>query len=560
MKRPLSIVLVTMGLIAAFILGSWYSARNNSSESSSQQRKVLYYVDPMHPNYKSDKPGIAPDCGMQLEPVYADGNLNEENVPRVPGAVKISPEKQQLLGVRMGYAERIEGVHNMRITGRVAPDETRIYTVNAALDGWIVEARPNTVGSLVRKNEILASFYSPEFLGSEQAFIYALNAMDRFQTSGNETSSQIKLTSANIQQYKDTLKNQGMSDFQIENLARERLLTQKIYVVAPAAGFVLVRNVSHGLRFERGKELYRIADLSHVWILADIFENEEGYFRPGANAKVTHVAQGRALEARVSNVLPIFDPSTRTLKVRLEVDNPGYRLRPDMFVDVEFPKPVKHSLTVPSDAVINTGRKQIVFVDRGHGYFEPRRVETGWRMDGRMEIRNGLTEGDRIIISGNFLVDSESQMQLAAAGLPSDYEIDPVCNMGVNPHKASTKSVEYNGHTYYFCSDDCKSRFIANPGKYSGHSSMVARRESEDPRSPEKEMHDSSQISSSMVKDLVCNMEVDPSIPGIRHSEYRGKTYYFCSEQCRKSFEENPQRFFNGGDKTIATNVAVKTR
>jgi RND family efflux transporter MFP subunit len=534
-------------LIAAFILGSWHATHNARTESAPPERKALYYVDPMHPAYKSDKPGIAPDCGMQLEPVYAGESADRGSSPQVPGTVKISPQRQQILGMRLGYAERMEGVHNLRITGRVAPDETRIYTVNAALDGWIVEARPNTVGSLVRKNEILASFYSPEFLGSEQAFIYALNAMDRFQSSGSEPSSQIKLTGANIQQYKDTLKNQGMSDLQIAEIARERLLTQKIYLVAPAAGFVLVRSVSHGLRFERGKELYRIADLSHVWILADIFENEESYFRPGAIAKISHVGQNRSLEARASNVLPVFDPATRTLKVRLEVDNPGYLLRPDMFVDVEFPVQVKRALTVPSDAVINTGLKRIVFVDRGNGYFEPRRVETGWNMNGRMEIRDGLTEGDRIIISGNFLVDSESQMQLAAAGLPADYEIDPVCSMGVDPHKANVKKSENNGRFYYFCSDECQSKFNGNPEKYVRYASSAAQKDN--------------RMSGKTAKDLVCGMNVDPSTSGIYREEYRGKTYYFCSEQCRKRFRAHPESYAGtDGKMVLASDMAAAQR
>jgi membrane fusion protein, copper/silver efflux system len=556
MKNILKVFLLLVALIAVFILGSWQATRNSQDSAPSQGRKILYWVDPMHPAYKSDKPGIAPDCGMQLEPVYADGGSGADtgkgSLP--PGSVQISPEKQQIIGMRVEQAEITKGVHNIRILGRVAPDQTRIYVINAALDGWIVDANPNTVGSLVQKDEILAYFYSPELLGSQQAYIFALNAMDRYQSAGNETSSQIKLTSANIQQYKDTLKNQGMSDRQIEEIRQNRLLTQKIYMVSPAQGFVLVRNVFRGLRFERGAELYRIADLSHVWILADIFENEEKLFRPGATAKISHAASGKSFEARVSSVLPQFDPTTRTLKVRLDVNNPGYMLRPDMFVDVEFPRQIEPTLTVPSEAILNTGLKKLVFVDRGNGYFEPRRIETGWRMSGRVQVTKGLTEGERVVVSGNFLVDSESQMQLAAAGLPNDYEVDPVCGMGVDPNKPNVKKSQRNGRTYYFCSDLCKADFDKNPEKYSQQSAAGGRQESRREQSPaDNAQKMGSKSPAKSAKDLVCGMDVDISMPGVLKADYRGKTYYFCSELCKKSFQNNPAKYVRNTSETKAT-------
>jgi RND family efflux transporter MFP subunit len=258
-----------------------------------------------------------------------------------------------------------------------------------------------------------------------------------------------------------------MSEVQIEEIAKERRYTQSIHLISPATGFVLVRDIAPELRFERGKELYRIADLSRVWILADLFGKEEEYVRPGSNAKVRSAQNpDRVFGARVSNLLPQFDPVTRTLKVRLEADNPGYALRPEMFVDVEFPTNLPPTLTIASDAVIDTGLRKTVFLDRGHGYFEPRHVETGRRFGDRVEITKGLMEGERIVLSGNFLLDSESRMKLATEGLPEDYVVDPVCGMGVDPRKAASRKSVRQGETYYFCSDTCKESFDKEPAKY----------------------------------------------------------------------------------------------
>jgi RND family efflux transporter MFP subunit len=253
--------------------------------------------------------------------------------------------------------------------------------------------------------------------------LFTLGALDRFQASGKETPEQIKLTTANIQQSVDSLRNLGMSDIQIEEIARTRQLTQNIVVASPAAGFILARNVSPGQRFEKATEFYRIADLSHVWILADLFENEARFIRAGQRATVRY--EGRSLQAKTSDVLPQFDAATRTLKVRFELENSGYTLRPDMFVDVEFPISLPPAVTVPADAVIDSGLKRTVFLARGNGYFEPRMVETGWRLGDRVQITNGLEPGERIVVSGNFLLDSETRMKSVAAAAMAAAHKDP---------------------------------------------------------------------------------------------------------------------------------------
>jgi YHS domain-containing protein len=184
-------------------------------------------------------------------------------------------------------------------------------------------------------------------------------------------------------------------------------------------------------------------------------------------ARVSLPNQNKTLAARVSEVLPQFDPATRTLKVRLEADNPGYLLRPDMFVDVELPISFPPTIAVPVDAVLDSGPKKTVFVERGEGFFEPREVETGWRFEDRVQIVKGLATGERIVIAGNFLIGSESRLKEAAAGMYAPVK-DLVCGMEVDQGKAEAagKKSQYGGKTYYFCSDQCKRKFDADPDSY----------------------------------------------------------------------------------------------
>jgi len=281
------------------------------------------------------------------------------------------------------------------------------------------------------------------------------------------------VTQVSVKQAADGLRNLGMGDVQIQALSRDRTVTDKIEIRSPATGFVVERNVSPGLRFERGKQLYRIADLNRIWILADLFENEGRLIRPGQIARVNY--QGRTWQARMADVLPQVDPAARTLKVRFELENSGYALRPDMFVDVEFDVHLPPTIAVSADAVIDSGLRKTVFVDAGDGYFEPRTVETGWRTGDRVQITKGLEAGDRIVVSGNFLLDSEGRMKLtslrtaAASGGK-----DPACGMEVDPAKAAAKS-EHKGRTYYFCSQDCKDKFDKNPEQYLGKQQVAQR-------------------------------------------------------------------------------------
>jgi RND family efflux transporter MFP subunit len=205
-----------------------------------------------------------------------------------------------------------------------------------------------------------------------------------------------------------------MSEAQINDIGISRKAPEGIYIVSPQNGFIVSRNISPGFRFERNMEFYRIADLSHVWILADLFGSEAQYFHPGGVARVTLRDQKRSFSTRVSDILPQVDSSTGTLKLRLDADNERFALRPDMFVDVDLSVATPPGLSVPADAVIDSGMSKRVFVDRGNGIFEPRQVVTGERSGDRVQILTGLSEGEKVVASGTFLVDSESRLRFAA--------------------------------------------------------------------------------------------------------------------------------------------------
>ncbi len=368
--------------------------------------------------------------------------------------------------------------------------------------------------------------------------------LDRFESSEKETKAQIEVTNASIDSYRVSLRNLGMSEHQIDEMTRTRQGVDEIEIRATEQGFIIARNISLGQRFERGTELYRIADLSHIWVLADVFENESEYFKPGINARVILPNQKKAFHARVSNTIPQFDAASRTLKIRLEVDNPGFLLRPEMFVDVELPVTFPRAITIPVDAVRYSGMKKTVYMDLGKGFFEPRDVETGWRFGDRVEIVRGLLPGERIVVSGNFLIDSESRMRAAASGVLGPMQKDAVCGMDVDEGKANTegKTSEYGGTKYYFCSITCKQQFDRDPEHFlkkpRARVNQGAFAKTKRKTVREALVH----------KDLVCGMDVGEYAAEAagRISEYRGKKYYFCSDLCKGQFEKDPEGYVAG--------------
>jgi membrane fusion protein, copper/silver efflux system len=467
MKKNVILLAAIIGLGLAFAAGSWVS-RPSSTVGRSTQQAAVAYTCPMHPSYRSDHPGDCPLCGMRLVPVSSGGNLAHANgaLKDAPGLVRVTGDKQQLIGVRTAVVDPASASHLvLRVPGRVAVDEQRLYRLTAAVDGWVRQLLPNPAGTSVRTNEVLATYYAENLISAVQTYVSALQNNAQAQTGEATLGYGRRTTQLSLLVALDSLRALGMTEFQIKDIERTRLAPTEVRVYSPINGFVTARNLTPEQRFDKGTELYRIADIRHVWVVAEIFERNSAFLKPGARATVLY--QDRRFEARMSNALPQFDAQTLTLKTRFELDNPDEVLRPDMFVDVELHADMPAALTVPADAVVDSGLRKTVYLDRGDGYFEARRVETGWRVGDRVQVVKGLMAGDRVVVSGNFLLDSESRMKSASMGIFNP-EIDPVCGMEVDRDTATSAghTVAQNGSTYFFCSDDCKTKFKAAPAKY----------------------------------------------------------------------------------------------
>jgi Cu(I)/Ag(I) efflux system membrane fusion protein len=412
---------VPIALAGGFVLGHL-----RGRETTPESKAILYYVDPMHPAYRSDKPGIAPDCGMKLVPVYAkEAGLGL--VSPSPSGVRIDQATQSLYGIRLAKVEMSSGKGLLGAFGRVVPDQTRVYHVNLGTPGLVKETHGDAVGSRVAKDQSLAVIYSSEILYAAAGY---LSGKDRVPAGAMTDIAPSAQKSSSIASRTDYLRYLGMSDSQIQEMNRTHKVPEEINVLSPVDGFILSRNISPGLRFEKNTEFYTIADLSHIWIEAEVFGKDAQAFRPGTIARITMPDSGESFRARVGDALPEVDPATRTLKLRLEAENPGFRLRPDMFVNVELPVAHSSGLTVPADALLDSGSSKRIFVETAAGYFEPREVETGWRSGDRVEIVHGLREGETVVSGGTFLIDSESRLRLASNAGAASADLSSISRAG----------------------------------------------------------------------------------------------------------------------------------
>lgn len=387
------------------------SAHPAGAEAQTPAGKILYYRDPKAPTFKSDKPGINPETGSDLEPVY------ENDPSTMPmGTIRVSPEKQQLIGVKFGQVTSGASIHSFRSVGKVTLDETRISKVQTRVEGWIEKVYVDFTGKEVAKGQPLLTLYSPEMLASQQEYLLAIRSGEIMKDSplaGSQQQSDSLLAAS-----RKRLELFSLSDAQIDEITRTRKPLTNITIYSPVSGYVMMRNAFLKQRITPETELYTVVDLSKVWIMADVFENEASMIQVGMPASVSlSYGSGAKIKGRVGYIQPQVDPTTRTLKVRIEIDNPNMTLKPDMFVNVEFNVPMTARMTVPAGAVLDTGMKKTVFVDLGNGYLEPRQVETGERIGDRIEITKGLSPTERIVTSGNFLIDSESQLKSSAAGM-----------------------------------------------------------------------------------------------------------------------------------------------
>jgi Cu(I)/Ag(I) efflux system membrane fusion protein len=377
-------------------------------QRAAHARRILYYHDPMHPAYRSDRPGIAPDCNMELTPVYADDSLETPAPTAIASGVRVNDEQAAAIGLQTEAAREETVSGELRTVGRVATEESQRYLVTAGADGWVRRIFRGESGSFVVKGQPLASYYSRDASSPQQAYLYALEAERGLQSTA--TAQQKDLAARQLAQARDYLASLGLTAPQIANLAKSREEQPQVIIGAPASGIVLERNVSEGTRFNRGDVLWKIAYIESVWITADLFP-EDMHAISGARTATVVLSGGSELHATVDRSLPRFDEAARVAKLRLAVSNRNHELLPGMTVTVVLPRAPVEGLFVPADAVIESGIHPRVFVRRSDGSFEPRAVSTGWRGDGRQQILSGLRAGEEVVTGGAFLIDSESKLR-----------------------------------------------------------------------------------------------------------------------------------------------------
>ena len=332
-----------------------------------------------------------------------------------PGTVHVSPERQQLIGVRFGKVEKRQMQKVIRTVGRIDYDEKRIGTVSPKIGGWIEELYVDFTGQFVRKGEPLLSIYSPELVSTQEEYLLALSAKrDWSKSPFSEVSESGNLLAESSRR---RLKLWDISDDQIKALEETREPKKTLTLFSPFTGYVLEKMVTRGQFIDAGMALYRIADLSVVWLIADIYENEVAFIHLDQQAVIQMAYYpGETFTGRAIYIYPYMEPQTRTAKVRFEFANPDRKLKPEMFANVEIRINLGNKLAVPEGAVIDTGVRKVVIIDRGSGYFEPREVRLGAKAGDFFEVLAGLKSGERVVTSANFLIDSESKLKEAVGG------------------------------------------------------------------------------------------------------------------------------------------------
>src|SRR5436305_1531119 len=419
--RAKPFVLILLGVLLA-AAGCQKPAETPSPSPAKQAtpapRKVLFYRNPMDPSVTSPVPA-KDGMGMDYVPVYAAGaDEPAGSAGRVSAADGLAPvpagaEGLRLAGVQTAVAERQSFHSATRAVGLVVPDETRVRHVQTRMSGWVEKLYVNATGQLVQAGQPLLSLYSPELLATQEEFLRAREASARF--AGSSLPEVRRGGEDLVTAARRRLELLDVPASVITRLERTGTAQRVITLTAPASGYVIAKTVFEGHQVQPGMDLLTLADLSRVWIEADVYPFEASSVRLGQKAVVKlPYGTGAELTGRIAYVYPTLDPQSRTLKVRIEMPNPGLVLKPGMYVDVAPDLETGEGIVIPDSAVIDTGVRQVVFVEKGGG-FQPRDVRVGSRGDGKAVILSGVAAGERVAVRANFLLDSESRLRAALA-------------------------------------------------------------------------------------------------------------------------------------------------
>jgi Cu(I)/Ag(I) efflux system membrane fusion protein len=399
------------------------AGRGEGAAVGAGQPSPTLYTCPMHPQIIRDRPGECPICGMTLVPKQAAGTggapaAAAQSDGGVAGLVpvELTPERIQLSGIRTAPAKREPLRSVVRASGVISPTERGMAQINIRFAGWIQKLRVSETGRPVRKGEILATIYSPDVLRAQQELITA-----RGWSQGSPAGAAHGLPVGNLaEDARRRLELLGVAETEIAEIVRTGQPLRDVPVRSPVAGTVIRKDAVEGAYVQPGSVLYTVADLSTVWVVAEVSESEVRRVRVGQAARLELPAYpGQTFVGKVSFVYPTLDAQTRTLRLRVELRNPKQLLRPGMYGTILLELPASDGLVVPSEAVVDTGEVQYVFVAKPGGRFEPRQVKVGARADGRAEILDGLRVDEVVVTTANFLIDSESRLRAAVAGHPA---------------------------------------------------------------------------------------------------------------------------------------------
>jgi membrane fusion protein, copper/silver efflux system len=391
------------------------AAPSATSTASPGQRKIAYYRSPMDPSVHSDRPA-KDSMGMDFIAVYEDERAGASSTVAGRAVVALSPERRQLLGIRSEQVREQHIEHAIRTVGRVTADETRIHHIHTKYDAYVEHLYVDFTGKFVKKGDHLVALFSPELLATQEEYLLALRARDRLAAS--DQPGVAKGGADLLEATRQRLLLWDIAPEDIDAIARAGKPQRALDLHSDVSGYVLQKNAIQGMRVMQADTLFDIADLSHLWVLADVYVSDLSAIRLGMQAEVSAAyLPGQTWRGPVTYIAPTVDEKTRTVKVRVEVDNRDAALKPDMFADVLLKTDLGKGLVVPESAVIDAGDRKLVFLDRTDGSLEPRQVEIGAALSDGVQVLSGLAQGDRVVTSANFLLDSESSLKAALSSM-----------------------------------------------------------------------------------------------------------------------------------------------
>ena len=379
------------------------------SSASTGERKILYWYDPMHPTYKSDKAGKAPDCGMDLVPRYADEGPTQDAPAEPDSIVELSPQGVTAAGVATAKVKSDSLYRVIRAVGTLGTDETKLVHIAARVAGRLDRLYLDFTGQSVRRGAPIYSIYSPDLVASGREYALALENLKRARTGGDP--GYVESAESLVQAARERLSLWGVDRDQIDRIAATGRPEIELVVLSPISGTVLEKKVFPGQYVTEGQDLYLLADLSRVWLSAKVYEQELDGIRVGQSAVARFPAfPGRDVSGRIRFIDPVLDPATRTAGVRIELPNPKGLLKPGMFANAELRVDLGRGLTIPKSAVLDTGVRQLVYVRLGATRFAGRDVRLGPTAGDLVQVVAGLQEGEEVVTSATFLIDSQSQL------------------------------------------------------------------------------------------------------------------------------------------------------